>query len=142
VSEERVPHDQLFKELLRAFFREFLELFFPGPASRLDFSQVTFLDKEVFTDVPEGALREPDLIARVQTRDGEPELILVHVEVESRRRRALAARMLEYYMLLRLRFRLPVFPVVLYLERGAGGLGFGRHQERLFGETVLTFGYH
>jgi hypothetical protein len=69
------PHDQLFKELLRVFFREFLELFFPEVAARLDFARVVFLDKEVFTDVPEGSRRELDLVAQVYTQDGTPELI-------------------------------------------------------------------
>jgi hypothetical protein len=59
---------------LRAFFREFLELFFPEVAARLDFTRVTFLDKEVFTDVPEGSRRELDLVAQVYTQDGAPEV--------------------------------------------------------------------
>jgi hypothetical protein len=52
---------------LRAFFREFLELFFPEVAARLDFARVVFLDKEVFTDVPEGSRRELDLVAQAYT---------------------------------------------------------------------------
>jgi hypothetical protein len=59
-----IAHDQLFKELLRAFFQEFLELFFPEVAARLDFARVTFLDKEVFADVPEGSRRGLDLVRR------------------------------------------------------------------------------
>ena len=75
-----MAHDQLWKELLRAFFREFMEMFFPLAAARLDFSSVDFLDKELFTDVPEGLLREPDLIARVQTRDGRNFQVEVHLD--------------------------------------------------------------
>ena len=60
-----MAHDQLFKDLLRAFFHEFMELFFPEVANRLDFSRVTFLDKEVFTDLPQGKQREADLVAQV-----------------------------------------------------------------------------
>ncbi|MDQ3813287.1 MAG: hypothetical protein M3347_04980 [Armatimonadota bacterium] len=141
MDETRVSHDQLFKELLRAFFREFMELFFPAVAARLDFSHVVLLDREVFTDVPEGALREPDLVARVNTQSGEPELILIHVEVQARRDRDFGARMLEYYMLLQLRYKLPVFPIVLYLERGAGGLGADRYEQSLFETPILTFTY-
>ena len=118
-----MSHDQFFKELLQTFFRQFLELFFPTVAARLDFADVEFLDKEIFTDLPVGAVREADLVARVRTREGEPELILIHIEVQARRGREFGARMAEYYMLLRLRHRLPVLPIVLYLERGASGLG-------------------
>ena len=70
-----MPQDQLFKELIQEFFREFMELFYPDIAARLDFGTVSFLDKERFTDLPEGVRREADLVAQVQTKTGEPELI-------------------------------------------------------------------
>lgn len=53
-------HGQLFKEILREFLREFLDLFFSEVASRLDLATLRFLDKEVFTDFPEGTCpRDP-----------------------------------------------------------------------------------
>lgn len=136
-----MPHDQLFKETLRAFFREFLELFFPEIAARLDYQNVTFLDKEVFTDLPEGSRREPDLVARVTTLDGQPELILLHIEVQRHRDRDFPYRMFEYYALLRLRYKIPVFPTVIYLTPGAGGLTQETYTEQLFGSAILTFRY-
>jgi hypothetical protein len=122
-------------------FREFLELFYPDVAARLDFSRVTFLDKEMFTDVPEGSQRELDLVAEVYTLDGEPELVYLHLEVEAERRRTFPHRMFEYYALLRLRRKSPVFPVVVYLSPGAGGLTQETYTETLFGREILTFRY-
>jgi len=136
-----MAHDQAFKELLRAFFREFLELFFPEVAARLDFDRVTFLDREVFTDIPEGSVREPDVLAQVYTLEGVPELILCHIEVQAKRDRDFSFRMFEYFGLLRLRHRLPVFPVVIYLTPGAGGLIRETYTETLFGEEILSFRY-
>jgi len=49
-----VDHDRLFKELLRAFFVEFFQLFFPEMAGVLNRSTITFLDKEVFPDLISG----------------------------------------------------------------------------------------
>jgi predicted transposase/invertase (TIGR01784 family) len=89
-------HDPLFKELLREFFREFLEMFYPDVAARLDFTRVTFLDKEVFTDFPEGSRRELDLVARVYTLNGELEVILIHIEVQAQRESDFASRMFDY----------------------------------------------
>lgn len=86
MKKESTSHDQLFKDLLRAFFREFMELFFLDAAAQLDFSTVTFLDKEVFTDLPTGRQRTLGLVAQVQTPDGKRELVLIHVEVESRKK--------------------------------------------------------
>ena len=97
-------HDQLFKTLLETFLREFLELFFPEVAARLDFASQRPLDKEFFTDLPEGRRREADVVAEVRTFAGEPELVVVHLEVQARGEGDVGRRMYEYYSLLRLRY--------------------------------------
>jgi len=48
VREIGMGHDQLFKEILRGFLPEFLELFFPEVSARLDFSSLRFPNREVF----------------------------------------------------------------------------------------------
>ena len=63
-------HDQLFKRFFSEFLQDFLELFYPEVAARLDFTTLELLDKELFTDFPEGSVREADVVARVQTREG------------------------------------------------------------------------
>ena len=100
---------------------------------------MSFLDKEVFTDLPLGKERRLDLVAQVRTRAGEEELVLVHVEVESRWRRGFEARMHEYYMALRLRHRRPVFPIALVLARSEGGLDRPFHREQVLGDEVDVF---
>lgn len=81
-------------------------LFYPEIASRLDFSRVTFLDKETFTDIPEGKQRESDLVVEVYALDGQVEIILVHIEIEFEWGSDFPGRMFDYYTLLRLRYRL------------------------------------
>ena len=67
---------------------------------------------------------------------------MVHVEIESRRRPvSFPERMLDYYFLLRRRYKLPVLPIVLYLSPGAGGLVVETVREPLFGIDLLTFHY-
>ncbi len=136
-----MPHDQVWKELLWAFFRDFMELFFPQAAARLNFGRARLLDKELFTDFAEGSRREPDLVVEVYTTDGEPEIILVHVEVQARREADVPARMWEYYALLRFRHRHPVYPIVVYLSPGAGGLTHETYRESVLGHNVLRFRY-
>ncbi len=136
-----IGHDQLFKDLLRAFFAEFMQLFFEDVAARLDLTEITFLDKETFTDLPQGSLRETDLVAEVHAIEGQPEIILVHIEVEARHRGDFPARMFEYYLMLKLRHRLPIYPIVIYLSGGSGGLSIERHEERVFEELINTFTY-
>ena len=134
-------HDQLFKDFLRAFFREFLELFCPEAASRLDFGTLRFLDKELFTDFPEGSLREADVVGEIRTHEGRPELILVHIEVQSRSKPDFGLRMLQYYMLLWLRYQIPIYPVAVYLKGGGRGLTEGQYVTELFGLEQLRFQY-
>ena len=127
-------HDQRFKVLLQEFFAEFFQLFFPDWAVRFDFTRTEWLDKEVFTDPPQGDRRYLDLVARLPTRQavllprGEPAeswIALVHVEIESADTVApLRRRMFEYYAHLRQSHDLPVLPIGLYLRVGLdGGLG-------------------
>lgn len=137
----RTLHDRIFKEFLHRFLPEFLRLFFPEEAARLDFRTLTFLDQELLINLPEQVLRVPDFVAEVLTLDGESEAILVHVEVEGRDRRSLAQRMFEYYSLLRILRQKKVLPLALVLQPQAGGLGWQVYQETLFGRTLLEFHY-
>jgi hypothetical protein len=83
-QEDKIDHDGLFKELLHQCFEMFITLFFPQHATQLDFSDVTFLQQEVFTDFPKGEHRFIDTLAEMRTLRGE--LILVHVEFQSKKK--------------------------------------------------------
>src|SRR5687767_13946125 len=116
-------HDQRLKVLLKEFFEQFLRCFFPDWADRFEYSDVTWLDKEVFLAPPQGEKRFLDLVARLRLRPGvEPPLAgfselvgLVHVEVESRESvQPLRPRMFEYYTQLRRDSQLPVLPIGLF----------------------------
>ena len=134
-------HDQRFKEFLQTFLQEFLKLFFPDVESRLDFRAIEFLDKEFFTDLAERSSRRADVVAKLTTHDGEPELVLVHIEIEARPKKDSQARMFEYYALLCARHKMPVFPVVIYIHGGNKGLTTGEYRADLFGREILRFRY-
>jgi len=136
-----VGQDQLFKTILEGLLQDFLELFFPDEATGLDFDTLQFLGKEVFANVPEGDVREADVVARLETKDGEPKVILIHVEVQAEHKGDFPRRMFEYYAVLRLHYGLPVFPVGLYL-RGGPGSPRAEYREDLFGYELLSFRYH
>ncbi len=133
-------HDQLFKSILEAFLGDFLRLFFPAVAERLDLATLQALPREVFKNLPDGRVREVDFVARGQTRSGEPEAVLIHVEVQARPEKDFPRRMFEYAALLWLSYQAPVFPIVLYLK---GGEGRTREEYRLalFGEELFRFRY-
>ena len=134
-------HDQRFKEFLHAFLRDFLKLFYPRVEKRLEFENVEFLDTQVFTELHDGSRREADVVAKLRTGDGKPELVLIHVEIQLRPQRDVNERMFEYYSLLRLRYKLPIFPIVVYLRRGRKGLATEEYRETLFDTEILRFRY-
>lgn len=113
-------HDQHFKELLRRFFGDFVRIVLPDEAPLLRLERARFIEQESFTDVKEGERRLLDLVAEVETTEGESELLLVHVEIEARARgKAMNRRMWRYAMQLWLRDKKPVVPIVLHLRGGA-----------------------
>jgi hypothetical protein len=140
-KEESVGHDQRFKDILHEFLQDFLKLFYPRVEERLDFEKVDHLDKEVFTDLHDGSRREADVVARIHTRDGNPEIILIHVEVQARTAPDVNERMFEYYALLRSRYKLPIFPIAVYLRGGKVGLVREEYRATLFGAEILRFCY-
>ncbi|MFB2938507.1 Rpn family recombination-promoting nuclease/putative transposase [Aerosakkonemataceae cyanobacterium BLCC-F154] len=108
-----IDHDRLFKELLTTFFFEFIELFFPEVATYLERDSLTFLDKEIFTDVTAGEQYEADLVAKVRFR-GEESFFLIHTEHQSEARGDFSKRMFRYFARLYEKHALPVYPIALF----------------------------
>ena len=134
-------HDQFFKHLLREFFGDLVQIVAPDLAPHLRLSDPTFLESELFTDFPEGARRSVDLVARVESVDGEPEVVLVHVEVERQARRAIAHRLLDYSLQLWLRDHVPVVPIVLYLRGGEPGVHLETVEMDIFGHRFFQYSF-
>lgn len=134
-------HDRIFKEFLERFLPQFIRLFFPEEAARLHFSTVTFLRQELVITLPGQMLRITDVVAEMKTLDGEPETIIVHVEVEANKPKPLPQRMFDYYALLRLLRKHRVLPIALVLKRGVGGLKWRLYKEELFGRKLIQFRY-
>jgi hypothetical protein len=52
-----IDHDTLFKQILNELFPQFMELFYPDIAKRLNFTTLEKLDKETFSDFAKGVRR-------------------------------------------------------------------------------------
>jgi hypothetical protein len=142
-------HDQLFKELLKEFLPDFFWLFFPAWAERFDFTQVEWLDKEVFPDPPQGERKALDLLAKLSclipptpNEQPGPWLTLIHIEVESRESVApFRPRMFAYFGHVRAKHDLPVLPIALYLRVGLDGIGWDVYEERFWDQVLVQFHY-
>ena len=138
---QRTLHDRLFKELLHRFLPDFMWIFFPNEAERLNFATLRFLDKELIINFAGQELRITDIVAEIETWEGVAETIICHVEIEGRDKYSLPRRMSEYYVLLRMFRQKLVLPLALVLLPNAGGLGWQSYQEGIFGHQVLHFRY-
>jgi hypothetical protein len=108
-----ISHDRLFKELLTEFFADFVDLLLPELSAYLDKSSLTFLDKEIFTDVTAGERHEPDLVVRARFC-GQDSCFLIHLENQAQPQPDFGRRMFRYFARLHEKYALPVYPIVLF----------------------------
>jgi hypothetical protein len=134
-------HDQIFKDLLRAFFYEFLLLFLPQLAAAIDPSSISMLQEEVFTDIPSGQRRTVDLAASVRLPEGDPDVAIVHVEIQRDEPPTLGHRIWEYNALIELREGHTTVSVVFLPFAATGGLALVRYSETLGGQEYARLDY-
>lgn len=134
-------HDQLFKDLLVAFFGQLLELIVPALARRLDLESIHFLRQELFLDMPQGRRREADLIAEIPRRRAPDKGVTVHVEVERRARNNIGKRLWRYRMQIKLRHDLSLLTLVLFLDGGGPGVVQRTETEQIGDLETATFSY-
>ncbi len=113
----KLDHDQIFKQIVEAFFREFMELFCPEEAALIDFRRVEFLREEFFTDVQRGRRKRLDLVVKVGLKCGGEHYILVHFEFESSRKAGdFPRRMFGYFCQLFLRHQIHIVPIAIFSD--------------------------
>lgn len=114
--------DILWKGLLEDTFDDFLRFVNPNADALLDLSRgVQFLDTELKqTFRPEKGIyrkaRAVDKLARVFTREGREEFVLVHVEVQGQYQQDFARRMFQYYYRLFDKYNRRITAYVIFLE--------------------------
>jgi hypothetical protein len=135
-----IDHDRLFKELLTTFFWEFIELFLPEITAYLDRDSISFLDKEIFTDVTAGARYEADIIAKIRFR-GQESFFLIHLEHQAQPQAEYARRMFRYFSGLHEKYNLPVYPIALFSYAYPLSLEPKVYQVEFPNKIVLQFDY-
>ncbi len=136
-----MSHDLIFKTACRYFFGDVVELTRPDLARRLDLSEVELLEQEAFSDFPEGERSIADLVAKARLKDGSERILLIQVEVEGEFRRAMDERAFFYYLHLRLKYRLPLVTIVIFLKGGKTPLEVREVVDEVGGVEVCRFRY-
>ena len=92
-------YDSPWKEILEAYFPDFMAFFFPQAAAEIDWTRgFETLDKELAQVVQDAELgrRYADKLLKVFLADGSEEWLLVHIEVQGQREAAFPQRMFTY----------------------------------------------
>jgi hypothetical protein len=108
-----INHDRLFKELLQAFFCEFIDLFLPEVAAYLDRTSVGFVDKEVFTDATAASGAKLIWWRKFASRTPTPAFSFIPKRRLSTQK-DFPRRLFIYFARLHEKYNLPVYPIVLF----------------------------
>jgi len=104
VPDERSDFDSPWKDLLERFLQAFLALCFPKIEAAIDwFRGFDFLDKELQAAVrdADSGRQYVDKLVRVWRKDGRPQWVLIHLEIQSQPDAELAQRIFRYHCRLR-----------------------------------------
>ena len=96
---QRDDYDSPWKEMLEAYFPDFLAFFFPALHAAIDWSRgYQSLDAELQQIVHDATLgrRFADKLFQVWRHDGSPQMVLIHVEVQGQRDPEFPERMYVY----------------------------------------------
>jgi Domain of unknown function (DUF4351) len=98
-SKARTDQDSPWKLVLRQYFREAIEFFFPDIAKEVDWTKpIEFLDKEFQQITPDAEIgrRFADQLVKVYRKGGKAILLLIHLEVQAAPEKDFAERMFTY----------------------------------------------
>ena len=114
-----MSQDSAWKEAIEAYFKEFMEFFFPEIARDIDFEKgYEFLDKELekITRDSEVGRRLADILVKVYLKDGSESWLLIHIEVQGYYERDFGERMFIYNYRIFDRYRVNVISLAILAD--------------------------
>ncbi len=117
-DKEKVDIDQLCKRLIKLFFKEFLDFFFPELYRKINFTKEPgFVDKELYSGQIEGKKSISDILAKVELVNGKEEIVYTHIEIQSTRGSRFSERMFNYFVDIRREYGKNIFACVIFLDK-------------------------
>jgi hypothetical protein len=116
---KKTDYDNPWKSVIETYFRDFLRFFFPTIEADIDWSKpIVFLDKELQKVVRDGEIpkRYADKLVQVYRLNGEPALVVCHIEVQGQQEENFEARMYSYNYRLRDRYNCPVVSLAILAD--------------------------
>jgi hypothetical protein len=122
MQQQRSDNDSPWKLILREYFSEAMEFFFPHIAELVDWTRpIEFLDKEFQQLSPDAEVgkRYADQLVRVYRKQGTPLILLLHLEVQAAPEKHFAERMLIYALRIYDYFHQPATSLAILCDKQA-----------------------
>jgi len=116
MAEIRDEYDSPWKDILEAYFEDFMAFFFPQIHAEIDWARgYEFLDQELsqITRDAEVGKKVVDKLVKVWKLTGEETWVLLNVEIQSQEESVLEERVFTYFYRLKDKFNLPVASLVI-----------------------------
>jgi hypothetical protein len=116
MPELRDEYDTPWKDVIEAYFEDFIGFFFPKIHAEIDWSRgYDFLDQELSQVVRDAELgkRWADKLVKVWKRSGEETWVLAHIEVQSQEESNFSERIFVYYYRLRDKYNREIVSLVI-----------------------------
>jgi hypothetical protein len=116
MTEVRDQFDSPWKDILEAYFQDFIQFFFPQIHAQIDWSRgYDFLDQELRQVVRDAELgkRLADKLVKVWKLSGEETWVLVHIEIQNQEESRFGERIFVYYYRLRDKYDLPIVSLAI-----------------------------
>ncbi|MGE4519255.1 MAG: hypothetical protein AB7E04_07105 [Desulfobacteraceae bacterium] len=111
--------DSPWKDIIEAFFPQFMEFFVPQSLKDIDFTkEVKFLDKELEKLIldSETTKRYADKLVEVTLNDESKKWILIHIEIQSQKDKDLSKRMFVYNYRIFDKYDIPVTSIAILAD--------------------------
>jgi Domain of unknown function (DUF4351) len=112
-------YDNPWKTVIELYFREFMVFFFPEIAADIDWERgFVFMDKELQKVVRDGEVqkRYADKLIQLWRLNGDPLLVMCHIEVQGQKEDVFGKRMFSYNYRLRDRYDCPVASLAILAD--------------------------
>ena len=122
---ERADQDSPWKLILRQYFREAIEFFFPDIAQQIDWTiPVEFLDREFQQLTPDSEIgkRFADQLVKVYQKGGNSIILLIHLEVQAEPEDIFPERIFTYLIRIFDYFHQVPISLAILCDSGTGSL--------------------
>ncbi len=132
--------DQLYKRLIKNFFKWFIMFFCPEVAEKIDFKvEPQFIDKELYTGQLHGKKKFVDVLAKVRLKSGGHTFILIHIEIQKEIESYFGKRMFNYYKVITMEHDEPVFALAIYIGDNKSGARLPNSYEEVCFSTKIRY---